>query len=603
MLEFSCSSCSEAIKANDDQAGEMILCPKCGGKIKVPGERQPNKSQSDDNWSVFDEDEKFIEESVAKSPDVEYRTRDDDLEPVVDNDEEAAKQEREEEDQAIAESIIRTKSFEFPGGPAVSSDMTLDEKMEQEARFDSLKQELPPDALPPDKPWNRDLRDSPESLKLEGQPSGSLRVKCSVCDSVSIVGEEKAGTTIVCSDCGSDVKVPADSASGKSNSDETNPEKSGSAETSPPQPRELDSEEQKAKREKARIADELFVDLPTEDEGYGLAPPPENILTPTPPPMSEGDDDHDADKEKSPAYPADEPYHPTASKDKTEVVTSALFEEMQEEKSVRFELLDWGQHIFGVITDPGFILRVLTATAIMLIGFSIYHVSKFLTTNELQGVVYLGYFIRLWAFPFIPIAFLLMCWQGQQVLNATITGDKKMAAIEMVSLWVWISNCMFVGIGSAIAAFPGVLLGLLVWTQMADVEGFWAVPAFGAFTQMIFAPILILSALHNRSPFKISSKKIVDSFKEKSDFWIEFYLSALVIAVITSGLWFLGLTEMWFVVLLMVIAVNICYGLYFRMLGRLMGAIVNKVKLTPRRSKAVEAEASESEAPEAADSD
>ena len=86
MLEFACPQCSQNIKASDDQAGQAILCPKCEQQVKVPGQARPQSKTTQEEWSVFDEGEKFIEESVAKKPDPHYKIPEDDRDPLVDND-------------------------------------------------------------------------------------------------------------------------------------------------------------------------------------------------------------------------------------------------------------------------------------------------------------------------------------------------------------------------------------------------------------------------------------------------------------------------------------------------------------------------------------
>ena len=101
---------------------------------------------------------------------------------------------------------------------------------------------------------------------------------------------------------------------------------------------------------------------------------------------------------------------------------------------------------------------------------------------------------------------------------------------------------------------------------------------------MLFSPLLILSAMYNRSPFKIVSKEINESIKKKSDYWIEFYGFALVVSIITSSLWTLGMMESWLTTLVMLVGIMLSFGVYFRALGRLMGSIVTKFK-KPRDEK------------------
>ena len=581
MLEFSCPKCSESVKAAEDQAGESIICPKCNETIRVPGSKAKSVEKGNDEWSVFDEDEKFIEESVAQKPDVKYRTAEDDREALVDDDEAAAKLEELEEQAAVTEALERNRSMDF--GTGASSDMTVDEQMEQEAKFQKELESLPEDSpLRQKKSWDREAVDSPDPIRLENQPtsSNSIGVKCHVCESVTLVSETKAGNRIVCSDCGSDIEVPT-------RAEEQEEKQSNKQEWERWAQQEKADESEK--KPKSKIVDELFVEPPESDENeYGLAPAPENLLTPVAPVYDLDEVEGLAENEsfdslrRSPAEtPVSEPGNSgSSSRIPEDLERSALFDEMEAERAVKFERLPWAQHIFGILSDPGFLLRAVTSVAVMALGYSIYHFSAGMA--EMDGdrfakiVSFLGKFVQMWAFPFLPIAFLMVCWVGQKVLNSTIVGDKKLPDLEGSTLIEWLSNSLFVAVGLVIGAFPGALLGGLLWTQFEEWEGFWCIPALGTASAMLISPMMILSSLQNSSPFKIFSQKISDSIMKKSDAWVEYYIPSSILALVTGSLWLLGMTEIWFVVVLMFLLVNVCFGLYFRMLGRLMGTIVSK---------------------------
>ena len=578
MLEFACPKCSEPIKANEDQAGEKILCPKCEQEIKVPGEIKTDSAGKDDDWSVFDEEEKFIEETVAKNPEVNYRTPSDDQDPLIDNDEEALAEEEREEKAAVAEAVIRSKTFEFDG-PAVSSDMTSAEKAKQEKDFEEYKKQLPPDSPLLNQGWNRDAKDTPDPIQMDGQRRelNSLRAKCMVCDSVTLVGLEKAGTVIVCADCGSDVTVQS-STDKKEEEEEKKQDWQKWAEMQDTPTESPEAQQEKQRRSK--IADELFIEAPVEDDtGYGLAPAADNLLTPVTPVYIEGESD--VDDEPASAGP-DSPPAERVIKDKSETETSELFEEMQEEKKTEFVLVPLSKHIGSLLLDPHFLLRVVAASSIMVIGFTIYHLPKPAIIEEGdRGAMVMStvaQFFQMWAFPFLPISLLLVSWIGQKIINATIVGDRNLPEWEGASLWEWLSNSLFVAFSFSLGLIPGMMIGGLIFVMSTEWEGFWAVPALGSITAMLVSPLAVLSAMKNQSPFLVYNKSIFDSLKKKSDAWISFYISALFVSIITGGLIFLGATENWLVVALMIIAINIGFGIYFRILGRLMGSIVTKVK-------------------------
>jgi DNA-directed RNA polymerase subunit RPC12/RpoP len=37
MIEFNCSRCQSAISAQDQQAGQSVICPNCSATVTVPG--------------------------------------------------------------------------------------------------------------------------------------------------------------------------------------------------------------------------------------------------------------------------------------------------------------------------------------------------------------------------------------------------------------------------------------------------------------------------------------------------------------------------------------------------------------------------------------
>ena len=583
MLEFACPKCNDSIRANEDQAGDAILCPRCSQQIKVPGSAPGKPVVPADDWSVFDEEEKFIEESIATSPKAHYRTPSELLEPLVDNDEEMAREEEKQEQQAAVEKIIQTKSVESQSGTGAASDLTMAEKVKQEEEFEKLAAELPRDSpLVNQTAWTRDPAKSPDAIQLDNQGPGKLRATCHVCDSVSMVGEEKGGTTIACPDCGTHMKVPlADEIPGIEKQKQQHWEnwvQQDKVEPSAPQP------------STRKLEEELFADAAAENEEYGLAPPPDNLLTPVLP-VYPTEDEPEYHPDSVPEHPA--PHNrqqretgPLPATQPSPSLTEPVVQASGSEKDSGSGELPTGQptvcdrlplrqHLTSILTDPGFLFRVLISSMLMMVGFSIFHFPAGLAASDSYGMSLLGRFLQMFSLPLIPIGFLTVCWVGQQTLNATIVGQKKLPEIGSASALEWFSDCLFVAFGLAIGCLPGMLLGTVLWALLADYQGFWSLPGCASFSGMLLAPLLILSAMHNRSPFHVVSKTILDSIKRRSDFWIEFYIAAAVLAGVTGLLWFLGLTENWLVVVLMLLAVNLCFGLYFRLLGRLMDKLVN----------------------------
>jgi DNA-directed RNA polymerase subunit M/transcription elongation factor TFIIS len=561
MLEFSCPQCSQTIRASEDQAGQVILCPKCGQQARVPGQGEPKSKTAESAWSVFEEDEQFIEESVTTKPETKYKVPEDDREPLVNTDNEAVQQEDLEEKQAAAEAQGRAKSIDSGAGPPSASGLTIEEKMAEEARLKELTDKLPSGSLPGQKAWSRDRSDTPEPIPLDTLSQGDLRACCRVCESVLLVRREKAGTQITCPDCGSVVPVPTVAESTAAEKQKSQHWKTSLPNKEMPQP------------EQPRSGEDFFGVAGDGGEDYGLAPPAENLLAPLPVVSAKQDGFEGENGSPGSDEPAAQSLPPTDPKQ-----TSELFEEMQAAKDEQFELLPFSRHVLNILSDPGFVIRVMISAGIMLLGFSIFYVAQGFANSEIKALTWVGKFIQLGAFPFIPIGFLAICWIGQLTLNATIVGAKKLPDLGSVSLIQFVSNTLFVAIGFALAAAPGVLLGWLAWTLFKEWPGFWFAPALGTFTAMVFAPILILSAMYNRLPYQIYSKEIMDSLKPKYEWWIEFYCFAFFMAILTGSFWLLGLFQSWLVTAFMFVVINLCCGVYFRMLGRLMGCIVNRVE-------------------------
>lgn len=598
-MDFACPKCSEIVKANDDQAGQPILCPKCEGQIKVPGTASSSKSENDDQWSIFDEEEKFFEEQVESAPEVKYRTKADELEPIVDNDEEEAAKEKLEEQQAAAEAIAKTKTSSTAYDSPVSSSLTIDEKIEEEEKFKKLLSELPDDSPLKRKAWDRSSADEDTlgALHLDGDSSGKIRAKCFVCDSVSIVKAEKSGQTIVCSDCGSDVNVPAaedvENAKPKNDLEWQN----------------WVQKEPVEKQRQRKIDDELFNDVssdastqtegyglaPVDDDEYGLAPADESLLTPIAPMVFDEEIDPQgeplemsanvgetnlnhggANLSSAGTMPPAVPRPPQAKKEASETSTSSLFEEMQAEKEAHFERLPWAKHIFGVMTDLGFVARCVMLSLAFAVTVSLFIFADYI--GQLANVELLGMLLKVPAYVLSVGCLVCVFWLGQLVINSTIVGQKRFDDLGGFVLFEFLSSGVFVGLSFLLAALPGFLLGNLVALLIEDGGAIWIwlVSAFGSLTALALLPFPLISALANRSPYKIVNQAIVKSFGDKSEYWIEFYPAAGILAAAVCGTWFIGLTENWLLGMLMCLLLGLFFGIYFRMLGRLAGSVLNE---------------------------
>lgn len=687
-MQFACPQCAENIKARDDQAGEDILCPKCQQQITVPA-GAPVAPKAQDDWDILDEEEKFFEEAAKQPVEHSYRTREDELDPVVDNDDQVIAEERREEEKAITDILSQTQNVNVSAGAVSASNLTIQEKIEQEEKRkknidDEVKNAMPVSnwtAAKQKKSTDQDA--SKKDIKFGNDTSGSLKAKCYVCDSVSYVHASKAGGRIICSDCGSPVDVPVP----VENTEETQ-EKS-----KPDGHLWIDKKETDAIQQR-KINDELFIDAPGDGDEYGLAPMVDDPLAANQPQVIEeleilpepplGETPPMNDSEQSvgdvpatempinvpvmPAIPASQtgaandslveeddllgleseedlpalaPLDPTPPKatdtysgllesamadplkprsvstgqsgsgpseknqggsnsarsnfadhsssegehdysssrpikDKSETVTSDLFEEMQaEKKSKGFQKQAWGKHIFGVVTDPGFWVRSLLTSIFLLLPVWIYQFSKIFSEGESGMAQTLGAFIQIPAVPLAAVALVGICAFGQAIINMTLVGDDEFGEMGGFSPLEWVSNAMFVLVSFGLCAIPGIFVGALAMFGFEN-NGIWMIPAFASLTGLVLLPLPLLSALVNRSPFKISNAEMSKTFSTHSDAWVEFYPVAGLTAILISSFWFIGLSNNVMLISTFCLLIALGYGFYFRMFGRLMGTIVNQ---------------------------
>ncbi len=89
-----------------------------------------------------------------------------------------------------------------------------------------------------------------------------------------------------------------------------------------------------------------------------------------------------------------------------------------------------------------------------------------------------------------------------------------------VGVHAWFSSFLVVGVSLWASSVPGGILGTLT----ANVIGMlWPIFIFTLTSVFLFAPVGILSAYYNGSPFKVISSDVLATFVTHRDGWLRFY--------------------------------------------------------------------------------
>ena len=264
MIELSCPHCGKKHKHHEDSSGQRVACQACGKQYKVPGvakrhkpsstepkQTHPSRSNPPPEHSSktqgFQAADSSRQKNVLLGPGDE-KTSEADLQSADDSDagsapvskpqprvpsdasaaiEEVAQDLREDEWSEAPEEVVSsddakegvTSSLVSPplevddfeaGTPADAAndsgwrgDADVASTSKRQAPVTNQGEELETDGV--DEPLPFDIEDHITSAKASGD---EIRVQCSICDSVTWVKSSKAGKTIACTDCGSEVPVP-----------------------------------------------------------------------------------------------------------------------------------------------------------------------------------------------------------------------------------------------------------------------------------------------------------------------------------------------------------------------------------------------------------
>ena len=265
MIELACPHCGKKHQLHEDSAGQRVGCQACGKKYKVPGvakrhktsstepkqitpsrsnpqpkpSPKPQESQADENshqkkFSVGPSDQKksaadlqsFDDSSATSVP--ESKPEPKTISDVSASVEDVAEDLHEDEWSEAPAAVVSTDDDPKDGviSSLVSPPLGVDDfetgppaDAESDSRwrggFDAASTSKRQDPVL-NQHEELETGGDDESLPFDNEENTAsasaagdeLRVQCSVCDSVTWVKSSKAGKTIACTDCGSEVPVP-----------------------------------------------------------------------------------------------------------------------------------------------------------------------------------------------------------------------------------------------------------------------------------------------------------------------------------------------------------------------------------------------------------
>lgn len=377
-------------------------------------------------------------------------------------------------------------------------------------------------------------------LKLEGLSDAStddIRAKCKVCDSTLWVKRHKAGTTVLCPDCGSEVAVPAappetkrpaGPVAGQISSRVFEGVESAGAEGTSGwrEKKELPGEKSERAKKFEQIEGQKLVPK-TQQRKWGQAPPPE--------PEVSAKEESKADNEST--EPIDEPLH--------------------------FDVDDWIKEAFKVMGSSGFWFGI----SMVFIGYVIYLPYLWWSLAFLPDAE-AGMVVRGIAFVLTPLAWLPTI-VSKSVVGSTITVDTANRCRRIES-WPDLSPTgilpavLLYMIPYLVSIFPGVLL--MQFTMGIGIPAFLAIPVAMLIQAVMFSPVF-LSVLRNGSPWQVFDAQIFGSFTTQTKVWLTGYAMVLALAFVeilaVVGALLFGLCF----AIPAAIVVSISWGLQMRVIG------------------------------------
>jgi len=547
MIHFDCPKCLQQINAQDQQAGQRIVCPSCTTSLMVPAAAVGN---FDD---LFDSDEEVVENHPEK-----------DKPPAVSNnllDESIDSKSQPKVQPALSKALSHKKTAAAPvesidpiefdrieqtGEIEESSDIFEDLQFPETTQQSDLEtlNEIPtevPFTVDPDKRLEidgiTDVTQSPESFSL----------KCPVCESHLFVTTHSVGAEVKCADCYSTILVP-----------EPNEKQIEAAALR--KSKKAAATERKPTAAKATPSVEV-------DPSFGLAPVNQDLLAPHKKADDQGGDESFSDDELKLEAPADlfgdldevtgsinqsSPLAPAkkgktksenADQDKIDPYRSRSSQVAKQKKRrkkkgpkttsptgfdfPKFEFDSLFGEMVNLVSTATVAVRSFLAAIFLAAGNVVGH---FALSNyqEIQDPT-MGdtAFMAFWrigiGWTLFGLGTLFLWYTAGIIFRKTAIGERRIESWRIGPSTEWTSTFLLIGFSFAVAGSPLLMFGA-TWLS-APLRFFFALP-------------MLVSVWFTQSPFKIISVDAFSRYRRQRPQWKAVWLVVFALASIafTSGL-------------------------------------------------------------------
>lgn len=616
MIELTCPHCGRNHQLDDDSAGTRVTCHACGKKFKVPGvakrsdasssgasapnpasprtqtptrqtpspansapaetadnaqPAEPPGSQMGELTPLKDENSLdpvsfFSEDNRPPDSSLEYRdsSSSQNYEVALDLDDDEWQQFEPSTDEVRESEALANPGLSSPplgvDGPE-SHETPKGERWRGESDGSKRVSRYQPKAAS-DRDSSNDWHHDALPIDFEGEPQPAktggdeIRVKCSICDSVTWVKPSKAGKKIVCTDCGSEVVVPEN--------------------TLPPSPPLTEVPQAKAEGPSgwrlSQPIDRPRRDLPESLLGDTKSTPASLHVSkikrwgePESEPKQAGDESTATPPQSSPRLDrgAD---GPTVSEDP---VDSQERPEWIEPKD--FGLVEW-------LRDTAVIFRNISmygaaiAVAFVCGAFGTVAKCALLYSGAENAAIMriLGMCSMLFSLPCLFLAATVLAAVLMTMIQDGASNTKEIGNWPELVPSELFSHCAPMYVTGFIAVTPGVILAEFIHLVGMGVWGFLFFPLLSGF---IMLPPMVLSAFREQSMFSVYSRPVYESVVTLSKEWINFLILCSCGVLVAGG----GLIGVGLAPFLLDIPFWLVIGMMWIVYGRWIGILARRL--------------------------
>ena len=393
-------------------------------------------------------------------------------------------------------------------------------------------------------------------LEFEGEArpaqtgGDEIRVQCSICDSVTWVKPSKAGKKIVCTDCGTEVRVPE--------------------ETLPLPPSLLDVPSTATPEKKSGWQLSQPIDRPRRDLPESLMGDPKS----TPASLHVSKIKRWGEPEEEPQPSKEEPAAPQQSSSRETPIGDGPT--VSEDPVGGHERPEWNEpKVFGVVEwlrDTVVIFRNVTmygaaiAVAFVCGAFGTIAKAALLYSGAENGAIMriVGMCSMLFSMPSLLLAATVLGAVLMTMIQDGASNAKEIGNWPELTPNELLPHCAPMYVTGFIAVTPGLILAEFV--HLVDF-GLWGFLVFPLLSGFVLTPPLVLSAFREQSMFAVYSGPVYASVRDFSAEWKNFFILCLG-ALFIAGICMIGIGLTPFVLdIPFWIAIGFLWVIYGRWIG------------------------------------